>query len=98
MKEVKLIEWYDSYGVSSGWEDISSFQPNELVIKSIGFVLYEDENIISLTGNYSEETDRTAEQANGIITIPKCCVKKITSVCYPSYDQEPALKPMLQQT
>ena len=86
MKEVKLIEWYDSYGVSSGWEDITLFKPNDLVIKSIGFVLYEDENIISLTGNYSQETDRTAEQANGIITIPKCSVKQITSVSLPFYD------------
>lgn len=77
MKEIKLIEWYDSYGVSNGWEDLSNFQPNELIIKSIGFVLYEDANIISLTGNYSKETDRTVEQANGIITIPKCCIKSV---------------------
>lgn len=80
MKEIKLIKWYDSYGVSSGWEDVSTFKPNNLLIESIGFVLYEDDKIISLTGNYANETDRTAEQANGIITIPKCSVKEITCV------------------
>jgi|ADurb_H2B_01_Slu_FD_contig_31_302287_length_416_multi_2_in_0_out_0_2 hypothetical protein len=80
MKEIRLIRWYDSYGVSAGWENLSDFHPNELLIESIGFVLYEDENIISLTGNYSCETDNTAEQANGIITIPKCCVQEMTTV------------------
>jgi hypothetical protein len=82
-KPIKYVKWHDSYGVGAGWEDISDFQPNELLIESIGFVLYEDEKIISLTGNYADETDRTAQQANGIITIPKCCVKEITSVSRP---------------
>ena len=80
MKEIKHIKWHDSYGVSAGWEDVSDFKANELIIHSIGFVLHEDDKVISLTGNYASETDKTVEQANGIITIPKCCIEEIISV------------------
>lgn len=85
MKEIRLIRWHDSYGVSSGWEDLAEFHPNELMIESVGFVLYEDDKIISLAGNYAEKTDRTPEQANGIITIPKCCVKESAPLTFSSF-------------
>lgn len=80
MNSIKLIEWTDSFGGSVGWEDITDFKPKELIIQSVGFVLYEDDVLISLTGNYSNETDMTSEQANGTMTIPKCCIKKITEL------------------
>ena len=41
---------------------------------SAGFIVYEDKDIICLASNYADETERTPQQANGIITIPKCAV------------------------
>ena len=78
IKEVK-IEWSDSYGVSTGWEDISDYSANELIINSYGVIVYEDSNVIAVAHNYSKETEKTPKQANGIMVIPKACIKKITS-------------------
>ena len=68
------IKWYDSYGVTTGWEDISSFTANPLVIESIGFVVFENESVLALASNYADETEHTPKQANGVMTIPKCCI------------------------
>lgn len=82
MKEIRLVIWTDSYGATGGWSDVENFTPQSLLVKSIGFVIYEDDKLISLSGSYAEETDNTLEQANGIITIPKCCIKH--SICLSS--------------
>lgn len=77
-KDVEII-WTDSYGVKSGWQDISEYTAKRLIIHSFGKIIYEDTDIISLAHNYAEETDNTTRQANGIMVIPKACIIKITS-------------------
>lgn len=83
------VKWLDSFGVQSGWQDISGYNTDKLVITSWGKVIYENNDIISLAHNYAEETQDTVEQANGVMTIPKACIISITSV---SCGQELALK------
>lgn len=78
--DIVEVCWKDSYGVISGWKDISDFCASPLTIHSYGKIIYEDNDLISLTGNYAEETENTVEQANGIMTIPKCCIISITSL------------------
>jgi len=77
-KEVK-IKWSDSYGVETGWKDISDYSANELIVVSWGKVIYEDDKVITLAHNYAEETNKTCLQANGIMVIPKLCIIEITS-------------------
>lgn len=74
------IRWKDSYGVISGWRDIADFTASPLLITSYGIIIYDNNDVIAITGNYAEETDNTIEQANGIMTIPKCCITDITSL------------------
>lgn len=74
-----LIIWQDSYGVLSGWQEISDYSASELNIESLGFVIYENDKVIALAHNYAKETDNTPRQANGIMVIPKACIIKITS-------------------
>jgi hypothetical protein len=81
------VKWVDSYGVSSGWEDISDYKADILKIESVGFVIYEDEDVIALAPNYGEETEHTPKQANGIMVIPKACVIKITFLSSASYQE-----------
>jgi len=78
-KEVK-ITWNDSYGVTSGWKDISDYKANVLVITSWGLVIYEDDETIALAHNYAEETNNTCLQANGIMVIPQSCIIEITAI------------------
>lgn len=72
-KLVKII-WNDSYGVSSGWQDIENYNANELLIESVGFVIDENEKTVALAHNYAKATELTPEQANGIMVIPKSCI------------------------
>lgn len=56
----------------------------ELILdgKSLGKVIYEDKEIISLAQNFSDETDYNPEQANGIMVIPKACISEIISFSF----------------
>lgn len=78
-KIVKVC-WLDSYGVQSGWTEISDFTAEALIITSVGVIIYEDDTIISLAHNFAEETPNTPRQANGIMTIPKACIREITYI------------------
>jgi type III secretory pathway lipoprotein EscJ len=77
-KNVEII-WTDSYGVESGWQDISEYTAKKLIVHSFGKIIYENADIISLAHNYAEETDKTTKQANGIMVIPKACIIKVIS-------------------
>ena len=52
--EILMIEWEDSYGVESGWRDISNYSASVLTIKSVGKVIYENDKIISLAHNFAD--------------------------------------------
>lgn len=94
-REVKVV-WLDSYGVESGWQNIENYSAEPLEITSFGRVIYETDDVIALAHNYASEGERTAEQANGIMIIPKVCVKTISSltVC----DPEPVSEQKPQQS
>lgn len=63
LEKLVFVKWKDSYGVDTGWKDISEYSASLLEIKSLGKVIYEDKEIISLAQNFSDETDYNPEQA-----------------------------------
>lgn len=89
MKDIVCIKWLDSYGVQAGWQDICEYKANKLEITSVGKIIYEDDDVISLAHNFAEETDKTLAQANGVMTIPKVCIVQITPCVPISSCQEP---------
>lgn len=78
--KIELIEWLDSQGVLSGWQDLKEFEPTMPTMKSIGFVVFENDQMVSLCGNVGDETPSTLFQGNGIMTIPKVCIQKRVTV------------------
>ena len=42
--EFVYIKWVDSYGVLSGWTDLSGYNPNLLFIESVGKIISNNEN------------------------------------------------------
>ena len=48
LEKLVFVKWKDSYGVDTGWKDISEYSASLLEIKSLGKVIYEDKEIISL--------------------------------------------------
>lgn len=72
---IEYIKWVDSFGCSPGWAKIEPID-TLLICHSVGFVIYENEHTVSLANSVAEETKDTMEQANGVMTIPKCCIKE----------------------
>lgn len=91
------VKWIDSFGVQSGWQDISSYSADKLEITSWGVIIFINDDIISLAHNFSEETENTLQQANGIIVIPKACITSVTTFSSSSC-QLFASKPRLPQS
>ena len=52
LEKLVFVKWKDSYGVDTGWKDISDYSASLLEIKSLGKVIYEDKEIISLAQNF----------------------------------------------
>lgn len=80
MRELIRIEWLDSYGASSKWTAVEDINPIELMCVSVGYNIYEDENKLAIAPHYAAETVNTMEQCNGVMTIPKCSITKITTL------------------
>lgn len=86
--KITVIEWADSFGAHGGWAGIEDYKPTELICVSCGFIAYEDKKVVALAPNYAPSTTYTPEQANGLMVIPKCSIKRITSF-YPSFGSKP---------
>lgn len=95
--DIVCLKWLDSYGTLSGWRHLDEFKPNVLEIISIGKVIYEDDVIVSLAHNFADETDYTASQVNGIMTIPKTCIQEVISCSLTVSCQEPVSDKKLQE-
>jgi len=74
-----IIEWEDSYGALSGWVNVEDYSPDILTCISCGIKVYENKKVVALAPNFATATTYTPKQANGLMVIPKSCIKKITS-------------------
>lgn len=79
--KVTVIEWEDSYGASGGWQSLEGYKPGTLTCISCGFVAYSDKKVVALAPNFAASTTYTHEQGNGLMVIPKSCIRRVTSFC-----------------
>lgn len=75
------VEWVDSHGCTPSWVGLEGYAATLPVMKSIGWVVYENDDLISICGNIGEETENTLSQGNGIMTIPKRCIICTKEIC-----------------
>ena len=80
MRDLIKVDWVDSYGATSRWSAVEDIHPTELNCISIGYNVYEDEKKIAIAPHFALETSETVEQCNGVMTIPKCSITKITTL------------------
>lgn len=73
MYKIKKIKWLDSYGCTNSWQKIEQIT-EKLICETVGYVISETTELISLANSIAYETTETVEQANGIMTIPKVCI------------------------
>lgn len=79
MKTVK-VKWIDSCSGDCFWTLLEDFKPGVVTPTTYGFVVYEDDKIISIAQTYAPELNDIPEQINGVMTIPKCSIIEITEI------------------
>lgn len=74
MKKLIYLEWVDSAG-ADGWQPIRDYTPSPMRIRSVGWLMDETVDHITLVGHLAREDDTGAPtEAHGWMTIPKCAV------------------------
>lgn len=76
MKEVR-VKWIDSMSGDCFWSLLEDYKTSIARPTTYGFVVYEDDEIISIAQTYVPHEGETPEQINGVITIPKCSIIEI---------------------
>lgn len=78
-----LVEWVDAvsgYNNPSGWIDLNDFESPLDIVETYGVVVLDDKDALCVAGSYSQENDYSPEQGNGIMTIPKACIRGLYSI------------------
>lgn len=70
--KLTVIEWVDSFG-GGHWFHKDEFKPQIAECVTVGIVLAETPEYVTVTSTISENED---EQLYAPMSIPKCCIKK----------------------
>jgi hypothetical protein len=74
--QLVLIEWEDSYGCSSRWQDIdSAATPRALLCRSVGWIIARTKKCVVLVPHLA---DGETKQGCGDMTIPTACIVRTT--------------------
>jgi len=81
LKKLKLIyiEWFDAE-TQDDWTDISKLDFNLKKVKSVGWLINENDNSLTILPSHSED-----DQCMGALTIPKGWIKKRRNLKEPSF-------------
>lgn len=76
IRSVVWVEWVDSYG-SGGWRQIEDARVDDLRIASIGFLIHEDDQAITISTSLTPKGS-----TNDPLTIPRCAITKLQKVSF----------------
>lgn len=71
-----LVEWLDSFGCSSSWQDIENVQPTALLCKSVGWLLFDGPDCKVIVPHLTFPAD-SPQQGCGDMTIPARAITQI---------------------
>jgi len=74
----EIIHWIDSCHHGSGWVDKDTISPSAAVCVSIGYVLHEDANFITLAAHLADT------QVAGAMSIPKLAITYRMKIQFPA--------------
>ncbi len=70
-KKKELIRWVDSKSTTECWTHLDDVDHKPALIETVGWIIFEDKDVLSVAGSISERTDQCTQ---GIV-IPKPCIK-----------------------
>lgn len=71
-----LIEWIDAYGCSSSWQDLSELEPKVLLVRSVGWLLHDNDDSKTIVPHFAEEPNHGV----GDMHIPTISIKRIVDL------------------
>jgi hypothetical protein len=76
-----LVEWEDSYGCSSTWQDIpEEGEPHALRCKSLGWITGQSGKCLVIVPHLAQNGDVNIKQGCGDMTIPAAAILRITRI------------------
>lgn len=79
-REIKLIKWRDSRGVSAHWNVVSNIKNDGICrMESVGWVIKETDDHICIAPHMGLEQDGD-HQVCGEMHIPKVCIEQIKAI------------------
>jgi len=83
-RELFFIEWEDSYGCSSTWQDIDpNGRPQVMTCHSVGWVIRQTKRCVVIVPHMSANTDVAEQQGCGDMTIPTACILRMVPLAVP---------------
>jgi hypothetical protein len=82
-KDFRLVyvEWADSYGCSSRWEDIENCSPDVMICRSVGWLIHDDAKCKVVVPHMNEPNHPNVKrQGCGDMTIPTAAVIKVVDL------------------
>lgn len=75
-----MVEWWDSFGCSSSWEEIDDIpKPKPMLCRSVGWIVRESKSSVVIVPHIAEIPHRS-NQGCGDMLIPKCAIKTTVSL------------------
>jgi hypothetical protein len=82
-----LVEWVDS-SRGDGWATIDSIDPVAHAVRSVGWVVLENDDVIVVAPHHSDESRDAESQISGHMKIPKRCATRIADIAVPTPQRE----------
>lgn len=76
--DLVYIEWVDAYGCADQWEAVNSIQHMIMKCSSVGWLVYQDKDMIIIVPHLSQHDHKKIEQQScGDMSIPRSAIKKM---------------------
>ena len=83
-----LIEWVDSFGCSSDWQELAeSRQPEPMVCKSVGWLFYDGSQCKVIVPHVADTPNGAPKQGCGDMTIPTESIRRISDLHEPAREE-----------
>ena len=80
-QRVVMVEWLDSYGCSTNWTELDGIQPQSMMCRSVGWLVYEDDrNLVIVPHVTSRDHAHAEQQGCGDMTIPRPAVVSVVDM------------------
>lgn len=76
-----MVEWVDSFGCSSDWQDLSDDrEPKPMICRSVGWLFHDGPDCKVLVPHVADVPDGAPRQGCGDMTIPAVCVRRMVDL------------------